>query len=211
MTTCRYYNRPKWAAYPIGDLDTVQIVYFYKNWKAIPLSIFNDYCVVYDDDISIAVCPLTKTIIAVDGKLIFKTERDGRYIFENTKTNEEIDFIDLKKIHEVYVCTLQQSLEDFKDCIYMNYDFSRESSSLCFQKYDYGIIFTSKIIDKNGERIKKTSVFKGDFVSLMKWLNRFSSAASEKNIVVIPTTASYWTKIFPKSEKISASETHDHN
>lgn len=210
MNECNVKKAKKWTVYPQGDLDTVIIIYYYNNkWKVIPFSVFNNNCVIHDDKSSIVLCKITNTIMAVPAILKFKKIKNNRYFFEDNKGNE-YDPIKATmnnnriNILEVYKCTLEDVLTTFKDPIYLKHNYSNENSNLCYNYFDYGILYTGKTVSKDGIQKKKQIIVTSTFKSFLKWIKNFNSAIIEKDSIIIPTTKKHWLKIYPESKVVNS-------
>jgi len=190
----------EWLGYPEGDLDSIVFVYFYKKWKVIPIDIVRQY-ILYDDKVSIV--HHQNSFLVVDGKI---KEKENKFI---NKSGLELDLLKATidnqsiRVYESYLCSLNNSLKYFSDCIYLNttnIEYTKENY-LCTSsdKLNHGIIFSSKDIDETGKSKKKTSLLIGDLEKTLKWLKKFSSAVSEKNSIIIPTNKDEWIKKYPKT------------
>lgn len=197
-------NNIKWSGYPIGDFDTAIIVYLNKVWKVLPLSIFDKYNIIKDGGICIVFDSKTQSYIAINEDIKYDKKLE-KFV---DQTGLVIDILSLKKedinliVNPTYLCTVNDCIKNFTDAVYMKYDNFHDKSSFCNTKYDYGVFYSSKTLNKTGERQQNQIIVTGTFEQIIIWLNKFSSAASEKNTIIFPTQKKSWLKKYPKSKVI---------
>lgn len=211
----KHLNKLSWKGYPLGDLSKIVVVYFAsKYWKVVPFNVLEEYPLLYDktdgETVTVARCPISNTICVLNGKFSVKQKKPHLVLQDSDncvydvikgRLNDECEPV---MIFECYVCSVNESLQYFKDCLYLTLDKEPADihNELCDSVYSYGIRYRSKQFDDKGIDSKKTILVTGSFKDIKKWLNNNSSSITEKNGVIIPTSTPYWMSVFPNSKHI---------
>lgn len=197
-----------WKAYPPAELDEIMFLYYENNkCKVIPFSIFYKFPIIHDkvNKTTICFCRATKSVSAIKGLFNVKKKEPVLILEDNDKN--EFNILQKNKTivrYESYVCTLDECLLNFNDCIYLTPQQNIPSLYNTFIEpiFHIGVIYNSKQMDKNGIHIQKKILLKGNFKNILKWISRNKSAISEKNGLIIPTSYKGWNSIHHKFEYI---------
>lgn len=181
-------NSSDWTVYPATDLDKLYVLYKKDRWRAIPLDMLIEHNIIRDTDTSIMYCSQTGGVVVTDNNLV--KNKPSNILTDNSLI-----------LRECYVSSIDTilSCDRITDVEFLKYSQETNTKNGGGVNYVFGIRYESKNLSKNGVREIKTILYKKDLSSLMKYLERFSSAASEKSIVVIPTSESSWISVYPQS------------